>query len=484
MGIIYKQSIKNTLITYFGFGVGAVNTLFLYTRFLSDEYFGLVGVILSIAAILSPIMSLGVPNTMVKFFSSFTDLRERQGFLSMMILLPLLLIIPIAFLSYVSYDLIATFLSRKNEIVYDYVWYIFLIGMAMAYFEVFYSWSKVHLKSVFGNFLKEVFARICISVGLILVFLDYLSVDGFLKVLVGVYLLRTIIMKLYAYSLSRPRLTLNFPSNKASIIGYSSFILIGGSVAVILLEIDRFMINQIIPIENVAYYTVSIFIATVIAVPARAMHQITYPMTAEILNKGTHEELLSLYHKTSLTLFIVSGLIFLLIVLNLNDLYLLLPESYRGGLLVVTYIGLAKVFDALLGNNNAILFNSEHYKALLLMGVLLAILTIFLNLWLIPLYGINGAALASFTAIAIYNTIKIIYVKQKFKMLPFSRDTFKVLALLALVGALFYFLQFPFHPIVNIALKCSLMSLMYIGILYRFKISEDVIGILTKWLKR
>ena len=356
--------------------------------------------------------------------------------------------------------------------------------MAMAYFEVFYSWSKVHLKSVFGNFLKEVFARVCISIGLILVFLDYLSVNGFLKVLVGVYLLRTIIMKLYAYSLSRPRLTLNFPSNKASIIGYSSFILIGGSVAVILLEIDRFMINQIIPIENVAYYTVSIFIATVIAVPARAMHQITYPMTAEILNKGTHEELLSLYRKTSLTLFIVSGLIFLLIVLNLNDLYLLLPESYRGGLLVVTYIGLAKVFDALLGNNNAILFNSEHYKALLIMGVLLAVLTIFLNLWLIPLYGINGAALASFTAIAIYNTIKIVYVKRKFKMLPFSRDTFKVLALLTLVGSLFYFLQFPFHPIVNIALKCSLMSLMYIGILYRFKISEDVIGILTKWLKR
>ena len=484
MGIIYKQSIKNTLITYIGFGVGAVNTLFLYTRFFFFFYFGLVGVILSIAAILSPIISLGVPNTMVKFFSSFEDLRERQGFLSLMILLPLLLIVPIAFLSYVSYDLIATFLSRKNEIVYDYVWYIFLIGMAMAYFEVFYAWSKVHLKSVFGNFLKEVFGRVGISIGLILVFLEYLSVEDFLKVLVGVYLLRTIIMKLYAYSLSRPLITLKFPSNKVSIIGYSAFILIGGSVAVILLEIDRFMINQIIPIENVAYYTVSIFIATVIAVPSRAMHQITYPMTAEIINKGSQDELLSLYRKTSLTLFIVAGLIFLLIVLNLNELYLLLPVPYRGGLLVVTFIGLAKLFDALLGNNNAILFNSEHYKALLLMGVLLAVMTIFLNLWLIPRFGIDGAAMASFAAIAIYNTIKIIYVKQKFNIHPFTRETFKVLALLALVGALFYFLEFPFHPIVNIGLKCALMSLMYIGILYRFKISEDVFGILTKWFKQ
>lgn len=484
MGIIYKQSIKNTLITYFGFGVGAINTLFLYTRFLTDEYFGLVGVILSIAAILSPIMAFGVPNTMVKFFSSFADPQKKQSFLSLMLLLPLLLIAPIALLSYVSYDLIASFLSRKNDIVYDYVWYIFLIGMAMAYFEVFYAWSKVHLRSVFGNFMKEVFARVCISIGLILVFFEYLSVEDFLKVLVGIYLLRTIVMKLYAYSLSRPLLTFKFPFNKTSIIGYSAFILIGGSVAVILLEIDRFMINQIIPIENVAYYTVSIFIATVIAVPSRAMHQITYPLTAEILNNGSREDLRSLYRKSSLTLFIVSGLIFLLIILNLNDLYLLLPLEYRGGLLVVTFIGLAKVFDALLGNNNAILFNSEHYKALLLMGVMLAVLTIILNLWLIPRFGIDGAALASFSAIALYNSIKIIYVKLKFNMQPFTWDSIKVLSLLLVMGAIFYFLQFPFHPIVNIGLKCALMSLMYAGVLYRFKISEDVFGVLNKWLKR
>ena len=484
MGIISKQSIKNTLITYLGFGIGAVNTLFLYTNFLSDEYFGLVGVILSTAAILAPIMAFGVPNTMVKFFSSFNESERQQRFLSMMLLLPLLLIAPMAMLSYLSYDILATFLARKNEIVYDYVWYIFLIGMAMAYFEVFYAWSKVHLKSVFGNFMKEVFVRTCVTIGLLLIYFEYLSVDDFLKLLVVVYLLRTIIMKLYAYSLATPKFTLKFPSNQSAIFSYSAFILLGGSVAVILLEIDRFMINQIIPIENVAYYTVSIFIATVIAVPSRAMHQITYPLTAELLNNGSLDDLHGLYRKSSLTLLIVAGFIFLLIILNLNDLYQMLPPTYRGGLLVVSFIGLAKVFDALLGNNNAILFNSEHYKALLIMGVLLAVLTIFLNLWFIPRFGIDGAALASFSAIAIYNTIKLFYVKQKFKMHPFTRDTFKVLALLALVGALFYFLQFSFHPLINIVLKCALMSLMYVGILYRFKISEDLFGVLTKWLKR
>ena len=483
MGIVFKQSFKNTLITYIGFAIGALNILFLYTRFLTEEYFGLVGVVLSTAAILSPIMAFGVPNTMVKYFSSYYDSSTQRNFLSMMLLLPLLLAIPLALFCYGAYDLIARFLSRKNEIVAGYVWYIFLTGLAMAYFEVFYAWAKVHMKSVFGNFMKEVFPRLGVSIGLILVYLNRLSPSDFLILLVVVYMLRTVIMKLYAYSLSRPKLTFNFPANKKAVISYTAFILLGGSVAVILLEIDRFMINQYISIENVAFYTVSIFIATVIAVPSRAMHQITYPMTADLLNNGKMDDLKVLYQKSSLNLFIVAGIIFLLIVLNLDDLYWLLPESYRAGLVVVSFIGLAKVYDALLGNNNSILFNSEYYKALLIMGALLALATVFLNIWFIPRFGIDGAAIASFIAIATYNTIKLIYVNQKFGIQPLTSSTFKVLSLLLLIGALFYTLQFPFHPIANIALKSLLMCLMYVGVIHRFGISEDISRVISKWLK-
>ena len=484
MGIVFKQSLKNTIVTYLGFGIGAVNTLFLYTNFLSDEYYGLVGVILSTAAILIPVMAFGVPNTMVKFYSSYSDGQNRKNFLNLMLFLPLLLIIPLAILSVLFNELISGFLSRKNEIVKGYVWYIFLIGLAMAYFEVFYAWSKVHMKSVFGNFMKEVFARICVTGGLLMVYLDLLSVDGFLIFLVVLYLLRTAIMKLYAYSLSMPSFSLKFPDNSREIAGYSTLIIIGGSVAVLLLEIDRFMINQFISIENVAYYTVSIFIATVIAVPARAMHQITYPMTAELLNNSAFADLKKLYQKSSLTLLIISGIVFLLVLLNLTDLDLLLPASYRGGVTVVFYIGLAKVYDSLLGNNSSILYNSRYYKGLLIMGVLLAILTIFLNIWLIPILGIEGAAIASFSAIAVYNSAKLIYVKQKFQMQPFTSETAKVISVLIVVAVIFYFVQFTFHPVVNIVLKSVIMSTFYIGILYRLKISEDVFNVLNKWIKR
>ncbi|MCX2719474.1 lipopolysaccharide biosynthesis protein [Lentiprolixibacter aurantiacus] len=483
MGIVFRQSARNTLVTYFGFAIGAINTLFLYTRFLTDEYFGLVGVILSTATLLMPVMAFGVPNTLIKFYSRFNN-DESSYFLGSMLFFPLIMILPLGLLSYLANEAIGAFLAHKNLIVKGYVWHIFLIGMAMAYFEVFYAWSKVHMRSVFGNFMKEVFVRIGVTLLLLLLYAEIIDVSFFLNALAGLYILRTLLMKLVAFSLEFPRLRIGGHLVTREILTYSLLIILGGSTAIILLEIDRFMINQFIQIENVAYYTVGIFIATVVAVPSRAMHQITYPLTAEILNTGDNDALKKLYTKSSLTLFIVAGMIFLLIMLNLPDLYPFLPESYRGGYLVVFLIGLSRVFDAILGNNNAILFNSRYYRAVLLMGVLLALATIVLNLIFIPLYQTAGAAMATCIAVFLYNIAKLVFVWIKFEISPFSNNTIRVLGLLIFIGVLFHALQFTFHPILNIILKSALMVIMYAGVLYRFRISEDINGIVSRWFRK
>ncbi len=483
MGIVLKQSIRNTVVTYVGFAIGAINTLFLYTYILDPKYYGLVTFVLATGAILMPLMAFGAHNTLVRFYHLRPE-KEKDGFLSMMLLLPLLAIVPLGLFTFFFYEEIGGFLARENALVKEYVWYVFLVGLAMAYFEVFYAWTKVQLKSVFGNWMKEVFARLITLVLLILLYLETITVDVFLMCIVGLYLLRTAIMKLYAYSVRKPVITFRFPGDIREIITYSFLIILGGSAAILLLEIDKFMINQLIAIENVAFYGVAVYIATVIIVPSRAMHQITYPLTAKLLSEDDSFGLEELYKKSSLTLFIASGMLYLLIILNLEDLYQLLPQAYRDGFAIVFLIGLAKVFDSLLGNINSILYNSKYYKTILILGVLLALTTILLNLWLIPELGIEGAALASFIAIFLFNCIKMVFVKLKFGILPFGKGTLKIFATLLLLGFLFWQFNFPFHPILNIALKSSIMVAMYLGILYRFDISEDVTGLISKFLKR
>ena len=87
MGIILKQSARNLVTTYLGFGIGAINTLFLYTNFLEQEYYGLVSFLLSAANLIWPLMAFGVHNTLVKFYSSYDSKAEKDKLLTLVFFL-------------------------------------------------------------------------------------------------------------------------------------------------------------------------------------------------------------------------------------------------------------------------------------------------------------------------------------------------------------------------------------------------------------
>ena len=483
MGIVIKQSFKNTITTYLGFGIGAINTLFLYTNFISDTYYGLVAFVLSTANIMMPLMAFGVPNTMIKFYSTFKTKNSLNSFLTLMLLLPLLVVIPLSLLGISSYNFIGDLLSQENAIVKGYIWYIFIAAVSMAYFEVFFAWSKTQMQTVFGNFMKEVFHRLAIMSLLFAVYFEYITVEEFILNVIIVYVLRMIIMMFYAFSIRLPVFTLKRIDNLWSIIKYSGLIIIAGSIATVILDIDKFMLGQYIAIEKVAYYSVAIFIATVIAVPQRAMHQIMLPITAKYLNDNNKSALKDIYKRSSLNLYVVTGFIYLLIILNVNELYMIIPEDFRNGIIVVLLISTAKLSDTVLGNNNAILFNSDYYRMVLFFGVILTVLIVILNMIFIPLYGINGSAFATFIAVLIYNLIKLVFIKKKLNMLPFTESTLKLSVLLVICILGFYFWDFPFHPILNMTLKSILIGFIYTFTIYKMDISEEISGIIKKYLK-
>lgn len=483
MGIVINQSFKNTLTTYLGFGLGAINTLFLYTEFMSDTYYGLVAYILSTANIMMPLMAFGVHNTMIKFYSTFKTKNSQNSFMTLMLFLPLALTIPIGIVGYISYETIAGWLTQKNPIVNNYLWYIFITAVAMAYFEVFFAWVKVQMKTVFGNFMKEVFHRVGVMILLFCLYLNWITIDQFLIGLVGIYVLRMLAMLINAFYIRLPVFRFQKIDKLSSILKYSSLIIIAGSIATMILDIDKFMLNNYIEIEKVAYYSVAVFIATVIAVPQRAMHQIMMPLTAKFINDNNRVELNDLYERSSLTLFIVSGFIFLLIVLNINELYHIIPQEFSGGITVVFLISIAKLYDNLLGNNNAILFNSDYYRMVLIFGVILAVSAVVLNMILIPLYGINGSAIATLIAVVVYNSIKVLFVKIKFKMHPFTTQTLKITIVLIVCVFAFYFWEFPFEPVLNIVLKSIVIGIVYAFLIHRLKVSNDISAMLVKYLR-
>ncbi len=480
MGLVVNQSIKNVIITCVGFGVGAVNTLFLYTNFMDEKYYGMITYLISASNLIWPLMAFGVHNTLIKFFSSYSDQNQQNKFLTQMLILPFIIALILGGIGVMFYSVITSYIGNEDTLVKPYVWTIFVLAFALSYFEVFFAWSKVKLKSVFGNVMKELFLRISTSALLILVYFEILTVDEFIYGLVIVYLLRTLIMKIYALTLHSFRLKFSLPDNYVSVFKYSFLILIAGSVASLLIDLDKVMIKEYLPIENVAKYGICAYIASVIIIPSRAMHQITYPLTAKLINEKAWEQLQILYTKSSLNLLVVSGLLFVLIVCNVTELFEIIPNEYELFIWVVVLIGSSKLFDNLLGNNNSILYNSDYYRIVLYIGVGMALLSFVLNLICIQIYGVTGAAIATFGAVLCYNIAKLWVVYTKFKMHPFSGKTTLTLFIVLVFVFGFYFWDFQLHPILNIVFKSILIGMVYGMVVYLLKISSDINDLIKK----
>lgn len=484
MGVILNQSFKNLVTTYAGFGIGAINTLFLFTYFLEQEYYGLVSFLLSAANLIWPFMAFGVHSTLVKFFSFYKTREEKDRLLNLVLFLPLVVSGGLGIVGLMSYEFLLNYFADGNSLVQPYIWLIFVIAVATAYFEVFFAWSKVHFRSVFGNVMKEVFHRLCISLLLFAVYFEVISVPWFIYGVAFVFVFRSLVMAFYAFNLYSPKINFQFPQNLSSVLKYTSLILIAASVAMVLLDLDKVMIEHYLPIENVAIYGIMVYIATVISVPQKAMHQITHPMTAEMLNLKDKEGLGKLYKKSSINLLIVSGFIFILIISNVRQLYELIPEEYELSILVVLLISLVKLYDNLLGNNNSILFNSDYYRIVLAIGVFLAILAFVFNIIFIPLYGIEGAAIASFLAFGLYNSSKIYLVYTKFRLIPFVSKTWLVLGFTIALSSGFYIWDFPFHPLISITLKSLIITGLFLLLAYKLNFSPETRRLIGKLFSR
>ncbi|UMY64998.1 MULTISPECIES: lipopolysaccharide biosynthesis protein [unclassified Flavobacterium] len=484
MGIVLKQSAANTVVTYIGFAIGAVNTLFLYTTILGKKDYGIVGFILSGGALMMPILAFGVHNTLVRFFSRYKTEAERETFLSFMLVLPLVVILPLGLFCLLGSDFIVHNLMARNPTAQPFLWTIPAIGLFMAYFEIFYAWAKVHMKSVFGNLISEVLVRVLVMAGLFGVSYGWLTKAEFIELLVVIYGCQWLAMMLFALSIKKPVLRFERPKNLKELSVYSLTTILSGGIAVLLVELDKVLLGMYGLNESNGIYNIAIFISTVIAVPSRSMLQIIAPITAKLMSEEKYDELNALYKKSAITLQYFGGAILLLIFLNIEQMYRLIPGNYEAGTIAIFLLGVSKFYDVMLGNNNAIILNTKYFRSVLGFGVLLVVLMIVLNMIFIPMYDFTGSALATLLSVMCYNTVKLWFVVRKTGLYPFTVKTLWSLGIIGLLFVLFFFWDFGFHPIVNIVLKSALVLPLYVALNYVLKISPDVNDLFGKILGR
>ena len=483
MGTIAKQSFYNSVSIALAFLLGGVNTVYLYPTHMGSALQGLVVALLALSNLVQPFISFGVQYAVIKFYSSCETKEEKDKLLSFSLILPLVVFILLLIITFFFHHQITDFIASENQEMGKYAYLILAVAFSTALFEVFYNWLRIQLYSVFGNFLKEFFPRALIFTLLMIYAFGGIDLDGFIMALILGYYIRLFLLVVYSLIKYTPKFSFALPLEFKSILRYSLLIFMSGTAASLILDIDKSMISNILTVENVAYYSVAIFIAAVIEFPGRAMFQIISPLVAKALNDDDTPTLIKLLKKSANNLLLVSGLLFLLINLNLNDFYAWVNlGDYTVALEVVLIVSMGKLFTMSLGCLNNIITNSKYYVYVFWFSIISAVLAVVLNLYLIEWYGIIGAAYATLMVIVLINFLKILLVQLRFKINPYSNKTFLSLGIVVLLYLTISEISFDYAPFVALVLRSSLITVVFSLLAYLLRLTDDVQQFLGKIL--
>ena len=227
------------------------------------------------------------------------------------------------------------------------------------------------------------------------------------------------------------------------------------------------MVTSMISPEATAIYTTAFYIAVTIDMPKRSISQIMLPIVSKDFEDNNLDRIKESYIKISLFQMTVGLLFFMLIGTNLRSIYSMIPNGgiYENGYNVVLIIAFARIIDMSFSINSEIISMSKYYKANFILVFIFGLLVFLLNWLLIPSFKIEGAAFASLLAIFIFNVLKLILIRIKLKMQPFSWLNLYVL-LLAAITTIFVILL---PKIGNHYLDVTINSLLIMGI-YGFAI--------------
>ena len=85
--------------------------------------------------------------------------------------------------------------------------------------------------------------------------------------------------------------------------------------------------------------------------------------------------------------------------------------------------------------------------------------------------------------IALFSLLKVIYVSKKMKMQPFTAKTMLLLLIISIMFMIFYFIDLPFNAYLNILIKSSLITVVFLFLVIKLKLSLDINLMIDRYFK-
>jgi len=479
MGVVQRQGISSTIISYAGTGLGFINKVVLFTNILTQAQVGFINVLPQIAVMFAQFAALGTPNAALRFFPYFRQKdQQHHGFLMGFFLINLLGFLIVTTVFFIFRDQILSVWAEKSPLLWEYYYLILPFILCYVLINFFEAYLRSLYKIAFMTFVKEIFLRLPVTIGIALFAWNLIEFEVFLYLYVGLAVMAALIPIAYLIIIGefyiRPKFGAVWKKMYKQVSRYTLANLMAYGSSMVLNYLDAFMLTFFVVEAQFGIFTTMVYVASVILIPYKALNRISGPYVADYWKDGNTSGIQKLYQRTSLINMMVGVFFFLGIWINRHNIVGIMQKGdYEPGLSVLLILGLARIFDMTSGLNGIILNTSQKYMYDLIFQLGLIGIGISTNLILIPRYGIDGAALATAISLVTINLSRMIAVYALYRLHPLTIHMLTILA----VGLGTYFLieQIPrmsFLP--DVLIRSVLCTLIFGGIMLKLEVSSDV----------
>lgn len=481
MGIVRKQSLIGSTLTYAGAALGFVTSALLFPHIFSQEEIGVISLLVTYSVLFAQFATAGFVQTITRMFPYFKNKeQEHNGFLFLTLAVVCVATLIMTAVFFLAKPLIEGN-GADNNLFARYSFLVLPLFVSTAFFNIFDAYSKALYNAVRGTMLKEVAQRmlilLCIAASLWwnLSFGSFLNLYVLCFVLVLLYLI--VALTVEGHMFLRPNFAMIDKKMGAEIRQVSLYGIVISASSFIIINIDRIMIDKLVQgnaLAQIGIYTTCSYFATMIILPSRALLKISSTLVAEAWQQKAVGKIKELYVKSTVTQLIIGLLVFVGLCVNIDYIFHIIPESFSSGKWVIVFVGLFYLSDMASGICPHIISNSPQYKKMSHFTVALVVVVIIFNFLFIPLWGITGAAVALFLAKLLYNFSLFLYVCRKYTLQPYNKNHAIILAIGAVVFMIVYFLPETGNVFLNIGIKSCATVILYCAGIYFSRVSPDV----------
>ena len=199
----------------------------------------------------------------------------------------------------------------------------------------------------------------------------------------------------------------------SNILKISIPLMLAQSVQFIMAWTDQLMLGNMIDVESVAIYGVAFRFSMGVTVTLMAINSIASPKFAEEYANKNIPAIVKIAMQSAKLIFWTT--------IPLATILLIFPNFFMGlyghefliGSEVLKWLIIGRLVNALSGSVGNLMQMTGQQKSFMHILVLGAVINVSLNYFLIPIYGIKGAAIASVVSLCFWNLCMILAVKKK-----------------------------------------------------------------------